>query len=132
MEFIPFFWDAAVELDSNAAKMDEGIRPLCRPEVRERLFASAGLKGVEVVPIDIPTQFRSFDDYWQPFLGGQGPAPPMNATSAISTEEAHAGCPTDRKSLLALRGVGGESEATVFLMLSIARSRLILPIAGDH
>jgi hypothetical protein len=28
-----------------------------------------------VTPIEIPTRFESFDDYWQPFLGGQGPAP---------------------------------------------------------
>ena len=25
--------------------------------------------------IDIPTVFSRFDDYWRPFLGGQGPAP---------------------------------------------------------
>jgi hypothetical protein len=25
--------------------------------------------------IDVPTRFEDFDDYWQPFLGGQGPAP---------------------------------------------------------
>jgi hypothetical protein len=25
--------------------------------------------------IDVPTHFRDFDDYWSPFLGGQGPAP---------------------------------------------------------
>jgi hypothetical protein len=25
--------------------------------------------------IDVPTIFRDFDDYWSPFLGGQGPAP---------------------------------------------------------
>ena len=25
--------------------------------------------------IDVPTVFRDFDDYWTPFLGGQGPAP---------------------------------------------------------
>jgi hypothetical protein len=25
--------------------------------------------------IDILTAFRDFDDYWSPFLGGQGPAP---------------------------------------------------------
>ncbi len=39
------------------------------------LFAGAGLKDVEVKPIDIRTSFVDFDDYWQPFLGGQGPAP---------------------------------------------------------
>jgi hypothetical protein len=36
-----------------------------------------------VKPIDIPTPFANFDDYWQPFLGGQGPAPGY----AISLEE---------------------------------------------
>jgi SAM-dependent methyltransferase len=76
MELMRLFWNAAVELDPNASKMDEGIRfPLCRPEALERLFADAGLKDVEVKPIDIPTPFTDFDDYWQPFLGGQGPAP---------------------------------------------------------
>jgi SAM-dependent methyltransferase len=76
MELIRFFWDAAVELDPNAAKLDEGARfPLCRPDALEKLFTGAGLKGVEVKPLDIPTRFTNFDDYWQPFLGGQGPAP---------------------------------------------------------
>src|SRR5512143_1341198 len=76
MELMRFFWDAAVALDPNAAKLDEGIRfPVCRPDALQKLFVGAGLKGVEVKPIDIPTPFASFDDYWQPFLGGQGPAP---------------------------------------------------------
>jgi hypothetical protein len=30
---------------------------------------------VEVRPIEVATVFRDFDDYWSPFLGGQGPAP---------------------------------------------------------
>jgi len=30
---------------------------------------------VETRPIDVPTVFRDFDDYWRPFMGGQGPAP---------------------------------------------------------
>jgi len=76
MELMRFFWDAAVELDSAAEKLDEGVRfPLCRPEALETLFASTGLEEVEVKAIDIPTPFANFHDYWQPFLGGQGPAP---------------------------------------------------------
>jgi hypothetical protein len=57
---------------------------LCRPEALERLFTSAGLEEVEVRPIDILTPFKDFDDYWQPFLGGQGPAPAY----AMSLDEA--------------------------------------------
>ena len=62
----------------DAAKLDEGIRfPLCRPEALEELFAGLGLKEVEVEPIEIPTPFANFHAYWQPFLGGQGPAPDL-------------------------------------------------------
>jgi len=76
MELMRIFWDAAAELDPAAAKLDEGVRfPLCRPEALERLFTGAGLEDVEVKAIDITTQHPDFDDYWQPFLGGQGPAP---------------------------------------------------------
>jgi SAM-dependent methyltransferase len=76
MEFMRYFWDAAVELDPNAGTLDEGACfPLCRPAALAALLTSAGLRGVEVTSIDIPTYFPSFDDFWQPFLGGQGPAP---------------------------------------------------------
>jgi hypothetical protein len=76
MELMRFFWDAAGQLDPDSAKLDEGVRfSLCRPEALEALFAGAGLDNVEVKPIDVPTPFADFDDYWQPFLGGQGPAP---------------------------------------------------------
>jgi SAM-dependent methyltransferase len=76
MELMRLFWDAAIELDADAAKLDEGNRfPQCNPEALGKLFAGAGLKKVEVKPIDISTPFADFEDYWQPFLGGQGPAP---------------------------------------------------------
>lgn len=76
MDLMRAFWDAATELDPAAAALDEGRRfPLCRPEALLGLFEGAGLDGPEVVPIDIATPFSDFEDYWQPFLGGQGPAP---------------------------------------------------------
>lgn len=76
MQFMRYFWDAAVALDSAAAELDEGPRfPICRPAPLAALFRGAGLHDVEVRAIDVPTVFRDFDDYWSPFLGGQGPAP---------------------------------------------------------
>ncbi len=76
MELIRFFWDAAIELSADAAKIAEAVRfPLCHPDALSALFAGAGLREIEVTAIDIPTQFASFEDYWRPFLGGQGPAP---------------------------------------------------------
>jgi len=76
MQFMRYFWEAAAALDPLAYELDEGRRfSICQPEPLERLFTEAGLQDVEVVPIDISTNFRDFDDYWMPFLGGQGSAP---------------------------------------------------------
>ena len=76
MELIRRFWDAAIALDLRARPLDEAERfPSCRPEPLALLFLMAGLQDVAVRSIDVPTVFRNFDDYWMPFLGGQGPAP---------------------------------------------------------
>lgn len=76
MQFMRHFWDAAVALDPTAAALDEGARfPICRPEPLAALLRAAGLVDVAVWPIDVATHFRDFDDYWLPFLSGQGPAP---------------------------------------------------------
>jgi SAM-dependent methyltransferase len=76
MELMRYFWDAAAALDPRGAELDEGRRfPICRPEALEELFRAARLADVATRLIDVPTVFRDFDDYWTPFLGGQGPAP---------------------------------------------------------
>jgi SAM-dependent methyltransferase len=76
MQMMRVFWDAAVELDQAVAEKDELRRfPFCKPGPLIELFERAGLTGVEVRAIDAATHFRDFDDYWSPFLGGQGPAP---------------------------------------------------------
>jgi len=76
MELLRFFWDAAVELDPAAAPLDEGRRfPLCEPRALERLWQEAGLVEVQSASLEVTTPYRDFDDYWRPFLGGQGPAP---------------------------------------------------------
>lgn len=76
MQMMRIFWDAAVELDQAVGDKVESLRfPFCKPEPLTELFENSGLTGVEVRAIDAPTHFRDFDDYWSPFLGGQGPAP---------------------------------------------------------
>jgi len=76
MQLMRHFWDAATALDPASHDLDEGERfPICQPSPLKELFAHAGLREVEVCPIDVSTNFRDFDDYWRPFLGGQGPAP---------------------------------------------------------
>ncbi len=76
MELMRVFWDAACALDPAARDLDEGARfPLCQADGLRTLFRAAGLAEVAVRPLVVPTVFRDFDDYWTPFLGGQGPAP---------------------------------------------------------
>jgi len=77
MELLARFWEAAMEVDPSAAASDEAarFREICAPEPLEALFGDAGLSDVVTRPIDVPTVFRDLDDYWTPFLGGQGPAP---------------------------------------------------------
>ena len=93
MEFLRRFWDTAKAVDPAAREFDEGNRfPLCRPDVLAELFHGAGLRDVRCEPIEIPTAFASFDDYWQPLLGGTGPAP-----SYVASLDA------DRRAILARR-----------------------------
>ena len=76
MQMMRRFWDAVVALDPAASEQDEGRRfPICRPEPLSNLFKRSGQCQVETRALDVPTLFRDFDDYWSPFLGGQGPAP---------------------------------------------------------
>ncbi len=76
MQLIRRFWDTAVRLDAGAAALDEARRfPLCEPSALEELWRSAGLLNASSCALDVPTYFESFEDFWTPFLGGQGPAP---------------------------------------------------------
>lgn len=76
MQMMRHFWDAAAALDPRALELDQGRRfPIAKPGPLSELFHAAGLREVGTRAIDVPTVFRDFDDYWSPFLGGQGGAP---------------------------------------------------------
>ena len=89
MEVIRQFWDAAVALDPAAAPLHEGARfPLCQPQRLHETFVAAGLARVETTALDLSARFVDFDDYWQPFLGGQGPAPAYAMSLSDARREA--------------------------------------------
>lgn len=76
MQLMRYFWDAAIALDPAIIEMDEARKsPICNPQPLEQLFRAVGLGDVQVQPIDVPTVFVNFDDYWTPFYGGHAPAP---------------------------------------------------------
>jgi SAM-dependent methyltransferase len=74
MQMLRTFWNAAAEVDPAAAAFDERHMPLCRHSELSALWLSQGMLAVGERPITIDQRFDSFDDYWQPFEGGQGPA----------------------------------------------------------
>lgn len=74
MEMLRVFWDEAVAIDSAADARDERHMPLCRRGELTALWRASGLGQVEAQPIVIELAFADFEDYWSPFLGGQGPA----------------------------------------------------------
>jgi ubiquinone/menaquinone biosynthesis C-methylase UbiE len=76
VEFMRAFWNAATALDPSALSLTEDSRfPFCTPESLTDLVKSAGLSSVDCTPIEVPTVFRDFEDYWHPFTMGAGPAP---------------------------------------------------------
>jgi hypothetical protein len=74
MEMLRVFWDEAVALNPAAGARDERHMPLCRSGELAALWREHGLQGVREDALAIETRFSSFDDYWSPFLDGQGPA----------------------------------------------------------
>lgn len=76
VEFLRAFWDAAAALDPAARELAEDKRfAFCTPEGLRDLMSGAGLVHVDCTPIEIPTVFADFADYWRPFTLGTGPAP---------------------------------------------------------
>lgn len=76
MEFLTHFWNVVVALNSDAVGLHESRRfPDSNAEQLITMFNRVGLYDVEAAPLEIETNFIDFNDYWQPFLGGQGPAP---------------------------------------------------------
>jgi hypothetical protein len=82
MQMMRYFWDAARDVHPAAEEHDEGLRfaDVSGQDPLRDLWTGAGLRDVEVTGIVVPTVFRDFDDFWEPFLGGAGAAPAYLAT----------------------------------------------------
>jgi ubiquinone/menaquinone biosynthesis C-methylase UbiE len=76
IEFMRAFWSAATALDPQASDLTEGRRfPFCTQEHLVALAREAGLNSVESTALETSTVFTNFEDYWEPFTLGAGPAP---------------------------------------------------------
>ena len=74
MEMLRVFWDEAVALDPTSDVRDERHMPFCRRGELATLWRELGLREVQEKGLTIALKFSSFDDFWMPFLAGQGPA----------------------------------------------------------
>ena len=108
MQMLRYFWDEAVALDPDADKKDERHMKLSREGQLGAAWKKAGLENVQEKPIAIEQSYTSFDDYWEPFLKGAGPA----GAYAVSL-------PEDRRrqleSRLRQRLLGGRSDGPFVL-----------------
>ena len=66
------FWEAANELDPGA--IDESRLPGARRGHLGDLFEEAGIRDVERTELVIRRDHPSFDEWWQPYEAGVGPA----------------------------------------------------------
>jgi SAM-dependent methyltransferase len=66
------FWEAAHELDPEVE--DESELAGAREGHLAELFAAAGLREIEQTSLDVHVEHPTFDDWWEPFMLGVGPA----------------------------------------------------------
>lgn len=73
MEMLRGFWDAALELDPAAPDEARTLR-FGRPGEIAQLFSGAGLTDVVESTLQVWSSYSAFDELWQGFLAGVGPA----------------------------------------------------------
>jgi len=69
---LSLFWDAAHELDPDAA--DESRLAGAREGHLVQLFRAAGLLDVEETSLSVSVEHPTFEEWWEPFTLGVGPA----------------------------------------------------------
>lgn len=72
------FWTAAAELDPDV--QDESRRAGARAGHLAELFAAAGLRDVEQSELTVRREHPSFEEWWEPYETGVGPAGAYLAT----------------------------------------------------
>ncbi|NNF56295.1 MAG: class I SAM-dependent methyltransferase [Acidimicrobiales bacterium] len=73
MEMLRAFWDAALDLDRDAPDEARTLRFGRAGEIGE-LFADAGLNDVTETTLQAQTTYENFDELWNGFCAGIGPA----------------------------------------------------------
>jgi ubiquinone/menaquinone biosynthesis C-methylase UbiE len=80
------FFDTAAALDAKAAerRARNYTRPLTRPGELANAWRAAGFDQVKETTLGIRMEFASFEDYWAPYEGKDGPGAEYMATLSAS------------------------------------------------
>lgn len=73
MQMLRFFWDEVIALDPAMESKDERHMKLSREGQLAEIWKKAGLVNVQEKPLVMEQAYKSFNDYWEPFLKGAGP-----------------------------------------------------------
>ena len=71
MEMLRVYWETARDLDHD---LSGGSRSFGKLEELDSLWRELGLEEVEAGPIEVSSEYESFDELWDTFLLGVGPA----------------------------------------------------------
>jgi SAM-dependent methyltransferase len=75
MTMLRGFWDAVRALDPERGAADEGLTMrYAGPDSLGELWRGAGLRDAQVSELVAEASYEDFDDLWEPFLAGIGPA----------------------------------------------------------
>jgi ubiquinone/menaquinone biosynthesis C-methylase UbiE len=86
MQMLRSFWHAAKSLDPNAP--DEATMRYTNAEELDGLWREAGLNGVETGELVVEMSYPDFEDRWEPFTLGVGPAGSYTASLEPGRREA--------------------------------------------
>lgn len=69
------FWDTSAMVSPKVGPLRNAnyTRPMTRPGELAAAFHHAGFEAVEEATLAIRMEFACFDDYWRPYLAGDGP-----------------------------------------------------------
>jgi SAM-dependent methyltransferase len=110
MQMLRGFWDAALSLDPDAPDEARTLR-FGRPGEIAETFASAGLEEIVESTLSVESTYQSFDELWNGFLAGVGPA----GAHCVSLPDA------DRERLRAALFARFGSPADAFTLGALAR-----------
>ena len=90
MRMLRTFWDAALSLDPAVPDEARVLRYTDADSLRE-LWRRTGLGDVVTAELVVAVDYDDYEDFWQPFLTGTGPA----GAYCVSLEDAHRGALRD-------------------------------------